>query len=1113
MKASNESGWRPAPRVWALLMVGFGALALACQGGQPEPAGTPDAQPAGAAPSTQPLVAAPARDFGGVPAHLVALAGSGGTFRGGYRTHQVEIADGQVALTPSSFNPITRGRDVGTPFVVETTRIALGDVELAGGASATRQAGVNAIEIVRSGVVERVTNREDGVEQSWHFAAAPVGTGDLVVEVAVSGHRYDVGNDNGLHFKGPSKLGVRYSHGVWLDSAGGEWEIPAVFEDDQIRLTIPEEILALSQFPAVLDPTITGELLTDVPAIGSLGANSRAMDVASSGSEYFVVWQDQRQSLTDDIFATRVSTAGVVTTTTGIDVNSAAGVQQNPSAAWVGNGYVVAWENVVAAGNSDIVAAFVSTSNVVTQLGTVAGTAANETLPTVVGRGSEALVVWQDGADVRAARFSGGAMGAAFAVASGANVEKDPAASADPAGDYLVTFTEVLAGSTDDIRGQLVTAAGALSGAVFNVGSQAGAQSTSAVGFDGTNFVAAWSTGGNIAGARVGPTGTVLDTTPVTINAGTSSQLAPDVACGAAACFVAWEDLRTFATTSRDVYGALLNTSASLAITTNDILISNVVRTQVTPAVAMAGTEWLVTWPDVGELDYTSIRGSRVSAAGAALDSAGLTLTTNYSRSGAPQLAQSPTHTDVYWSDSQIPDTNVVHTRFATTQADTTPKVVSSAFASQLFPSPAYVGSNFLAVWQDSRNATRDIYMARVAPSTGVVVDSAGIQVSGAANDQLLPRIASAGTSALVVWQDRRNGNFDIYGALVDQAGTVTVNDISVCAGAGDQTRPAVAYDPVNAVYLVAWSDPSGATVDIRAARISAAGAVLDASCGTVVSSAAGSQLSPDVARGLNEFLVVWNDRRNGDDDIYGARVTTNGSIAVQDATGIAISQVVTSSQSQPTVAYGGGATGGYAVAWADTRNAGTTSTDIWGTRVLSTGAVEAAFVIAAAPEAERAPDIAPGAATASPFTVTYNKNRPDLDSERVQVRRITFATAGGQPCTTGSQCGSGFCSDSVCCDTACGGVYNVRDCQACSVTRGAAVNGTCGIIPAATSYICRYYAEVPVKCDLVERCDGVSADCPPDLGQKQGQACTTSGGGAGVCPANSIAGAPHLCQ
>ena len=100
-----------------------------------------------------------------------------------------------------------------------------------------------------------------------------------------------------------------------------------------------------------------------------------------------------------------------------------------------------------------------------------------------------------------------------------------------------------------------------------------------------------------------------------------------------------------------------------------------------------------------------------------------------------------------------------------------------------------------------------------------------------------------------------------------------------------------MAYDATNNVYLVVWSDPQGGTLDIRGARVSPAGAVLDPGCGAVISGAAGSQFSADLVAGDGLFLVVWEDRRNqsNNGDIFGARVSAAGGITVVDPAGLPI--------------------------------------------------------------------------------------------------------------------------------------------------------------------------------------------------------------------------------
>jgi hypothetical protein len=83
---------------------------------------------------------------------------------------------------------------------------------------------------------------------------------------------------------------------------------------------------------------------------------------------------------------------------------------------------------------------------------------------------------------------------------------------------------------------------------------------------------------------------------------------------------------------------------------------------------------------------------------------------------------------------------------------------------------------------------------------------------------------------------------------------------------------------------------------------------------------------------------------------------------------------------------------------------------------------------------------------------------------------------ANGVSCTSGAQCISTFCTDGVCCNSACGSSAT-GDCQACSVAAGAPANGTCATVT-NTSTVCRASQGT---CDVAETCSGSSTSCPND--------------------------------
>lgn len=107
-----------------------------------------------------------------------------------------------------------------------------------------------------------------------------------------------------------------------------------------------------------------------------------------------------------------------------------------------------------------------------------------------------------------------------------------------------------------------------------------------------------------------------------------------------------------------------------------------------------------------------------------------------------------------------------------------------------------------------------------------------------------------------------------------------------------------------------------------------------------------------------------------------------------------------------------------------------------------------------------------------------------------------------GDPCTNGTECLSGFCTDGVCCGTACSG-----GCESCGP------GGICSTAPAGA--VCRALAGT---CDVTEEtCDGVSGACPDDVVVAAGTPCdplgNTCDGVTGGCGGGGGTGNnPLLC-
>jgi hypothetical protein len=369
----------------------------------------------------------------------------------------------------------------------------------------------------------------------------------------------------------------------------------------------------------------------------------------------------------------------------------------------------------------------------------------------------------------------------------------------------------------------------------------------------------------------------LIDTTVVYVPA-TKNQASAHIATDDTTAFVVWNDTRAG---GWDIYGARIDENGNL-LDPAGILIGICDQNDPYPDVAFDGTNYLVVWHDAETSGQYDIYGMRVSKEGELLD---------------PE-----------------------------------PFIISDATGAQMSPRVAFDGTNYLVVWYDSRGGSYDIYGTRV-DQNGTVLNSAGIPISTAADYQYFPDVSFDGTNYMVVWQDQRSGEYDIYGSRVDQDGIVLNSPgIPISTASDEQNRPSIDFDGTN--YLVVWDDyRSGSEYDIYGTFLDTAGNVSSPS-GIIISNAADNQQMPSVSFDGTNYLVAWHDHRDGGGnyDIYGARVNTSGT--VQDPSGIPIANIDAQQLTAVVISY----SGQWLAVWRDNQNGG--YTDIYGSRISSSGTV-----------------------------------------------------------------------------------------------------------------------------------------------------------------------------
>jgi phosphoribosylformylglycinamidine (FGAM) synthase PurS component len=462
-------------------------------------------------------------------------------------------------------------------------------------------------------------------------------------------------------------------------------------------------------------------------------------------------------------------------------------------------------------------------------------------------------------------------------------------------------------------------------------------QLTPAVAFDGVGFFVAWEdyrTGvSDIYGARVTPQGAVLDTAGIPVSTATNVQLVPALAYDGENLLVTWADYRS--ESSFDIYGARV-TPQGAVLEPAGFVISQAANDQYSIAAGFDGENLFVVWGDLRGGNGYDIYGARVTPQGAVLDPSGLVICQVALDQYYPAIGFDGANFLLAWEDDRVGSSYDIYGGRVTSQGealDPAGFLISQSANNQNFPAAGFDGQNFLVAWADDRNGNGwDIYGARVTPE-GEVLDPAGFVISEAAMDQRLPAIGFDGRNFVVVWEDYRSDHAgDVYGARVTPDGEVLdPAGLVISQAVNDQVLPAVAFDGTNS--LVVWADFHDSTrFHIRGARVTPDGEVLDPS-GITITTAPGFQYAPAVVSAGANALVVWQDTRSGSDwDIIGTRVSPQGELL--DPAGIAFSQAV-NNQRFPAAVFDGT---NFLVVWQDNRYGN--DYDVFGTRATLEGGV-----------------------------------------------------------------------------------------------------------------------------------------------------------------------------
>jgi len=284
----------------------------------------------------------------------------------------------------------------------------------------------------------------------------------------------------------------------------------------------------------------------------------------------------------------------------------------------------------------------------------------------------------------------------------------------------------------------------------------------------------------------------------------------------------------------------------------------------------------------------------------------------------------------------------------------------AAALDGETMPAAAFnpATGGYMVVWADLRKReTRgvDIYGQMISPDGSRDGYNFRVSVDAATGDESQPALAfnSVSDQFLVVWSDSRGPGFsesEVYGRRIKANGQPKGDEFKISNDGfiDEESWPAVAYNPASNQYLVTWQVVHWqATVssDIYGQRVKGSGRLAGSSFRISGDGVTSRVWDPEVVANPanNEYLVVWEDQRNGvvgdinvtGWNIYGRRVKATGRLAGDD---FRISGTPeTTEEWSPKAAYNPD-TNRYLVVWDDGRNYGNNKSDIYGRAIKATG-------------------------------------------------------------------------------------------------------------------------------------------------------------------------------
>ncbi len=188
-------------------------------------------------------------------------------------------------------------------------------------------------------------------------------------------------------------------------------------------------------------------------------------------------------------------------------------------------------------------------------------------------------------------------------------------------------------------------------------------------------------------------------------------------------------------------------------------------------------------------------------------------------------------------------------------------------------PALTWNGTRYGLVYADNSSGNFELYF-RLLEANGTPVGNP-IRITNSANASDWPDLVWTGAFFGLAWEDERSGasKEDIYFQKLDANGQKVGPEIQVTTDSARQMAPILKWSGTD--FGVAWTDTRFTQREIYFRKLDANGQLVGAE--TRISNDAADSAWPDLAWNGTDWATVWHDSRDGNSEVYLARVAANG--------------------------------------------------------------------------------------------------------------------------------------------------------------------------------------------------------------------------------------------